>query len=86
MSSCGGANQYTQRLVGDLNTQMNNAHGGTLDVLSSNYSQSSLHQGSLAGQVGGRRRHHKRTRRGKSSRRKFGRHKKHSRRIIRKRR
>ena len=84
--SCGSANKYMSDLVGSsVSAQMDNSINGVIAPASSQY-QMRAHQGSMAGQVGGKGRRSRRIKhRHTSKRHKKGSYKRKSRKMIRKR-
>jgi hypothetical protein len=82
MPCSSSANQYVRSLVGDTSEQIDSSIGGVLKVVSPQYQ---IHQGSMAGQVGGRRRSRKNIRRRSTKHHKKRSHKRKSRKMIRKR-
>jgi len=83
--SCGSAHQYESNLVGStVSEQVASSIHGVLAPVSSQY-QMQMHQGSLASQVGGKRRRTRKHMRRRSTKHKKRTHRKKSRKMIRRR-
>lgn len=83
--SCGSAHQYESQIAGStVSQQVDNSIHGVLAPVSSQY-QMQMHQGSMAGQVGGKGRRTRKHMRRRSTKHKKRTHRKKSRKMIRRR-